>query len=455
MSSVPAWLADRIVARLGPRPDRPGRTTPLHWSFLLGHLPVIALVILAVTGLVLTLFYRPSAAPVLYDGAHELFRGRELPHAYASVLHLSHDVPGGIFLRRLHAVAAHLFIAAGVAHLLRVIVTGAFRHPRQVNYLLGLAILLAGVAAGWTGENLTYSLVAGNSLRVGYAILSSVPVVGEQLATLAFGGPFPAGETLLRLWGAHVVVLPGVVVLGTWLHLRLTRRLSHTQMAHPGIDDRCSIVGEPFWPGPAARLALLSLLTFGMLVIASILVPWSDLALEGPYRDGYGTVALYPPWYLFWPEGAMILLPAVALELGPVTLTNVFIGGVVVPGVVIAGAVAYPAWDGRRRERPEERHVCQDPRAVPIRVGTLIGATVFLAVLTIAAGSDAIAHALALPVDTVIWALRAAALLAPFAAGAVTAALVGRPPRQLRPAWSTEGGSDDDSRASDGKGPLP
>ncbi|MBW3613650.1 MAG: cytochrome bc complex cytochrome b subunit, partial [Chloroflexi bacterium] len=98
-----------------------------------GQIALFAFVVLILTGIFLTMFYRPSIAPVTYNGGLELYRGTTQPAAFESILRLSHDIPGGLLFRRIHRVAAHLFVAASVLHMLRILLTGAFRKPREVN----------------------------------------------------------------------------------------------------------------------------------------------------------------------------------------------------------------------------------------------------------------------------------------------------------------------------------
>src|SRR3954451_22371115 len=108
--------------------------------------------------------------------------------AYSSVVNLSFDVRAGLVMRQMHHWAALVFIAAIVAHLCRVFFTGAFRRPREVNWIVGLLMLLLGIVNGFAGYSLLDDLLSGTGLRIGYSIVLGVPVIGSWLVSLIFGG---------------------------------------------------------------------------------------------------------------------------------------------------------------------------------------------------------------------------------------------------------------------------
>lgn len=381
---------------------------PVHWSVLLSQLAVWSFVVLLLTGVVLTVFYRPSLEPVTYSGAAELYDGRELPAAYASVVRLSEDVPGGLLLRRVHRAASHLFLAAVVAHLLRVLVSAAFRR-RAGNYLVGLALGAVALGLGYTGQNLPFELLAGTSLRIGYSLLSSIPWVGPDLALLVFGGEFPTGEVLRRFWLLHVLLLPAVLVAGLVLHLALVVRRGHQRVpgAPAGTATRA----------PLARSALLGVLTAALLVASAAVVPWSDVALEGPYRLGQASNDLQPDWFLFWPEGAMRILPAISVELLGTQLSNAFVAGVALPAVLLLFPLVLPLVDRWRSPRGLDPDVAEHPFDAPVRLGFVVAWVSVLAVLGVGATDDVVADATGVPVETIVYGLRVALVALPVVAG--------------------------------------
>ena len=111
---------------------------PDHWSFMLGEVALYSFIILLLTGTYLALFYTPSLAEVVYDGSYVPLKGVTMSEAYASTLHISFDVRGGLVMRQIHHWAALLFVASIAVHLMRVFFTGAFRKPRELNWVIGV-----------------------------------------------------------------------------------------------------------------------------------------------------------------------------------------------------------------------------------------------------------------------------------------------------------------------------
>ncbi len=152
---------------------------PDNWSFMMGEIALYSFIILLLTGTYLTFFFDPSMTEVRYDGSYSLLRGVEMSRAYDSTLDISFDVRGGLLMRQIHHWAALLFVAAMVVHMLRVFFTGAFRKPREVNWLLGVGLLTLGILEGFAGYSLPDDLLSGTGLRIAYAIMLSIPVVGH------------------------------------------------------------------------------------------------------------------------------------------------------------------------------------------------------------------------------------------------------------------------------------
>ncbi|QBI18391.1 cytochrome bc complex cytochrome b subunit [Egibacter rhizosphaerae] len=301
-----------FVAKLSRKPF------PRHWSYLLGEVAVVSFAILVATGIALTLFYEPSAATVTYEGGSDLHRGRDMPAAYASVVTLSNDVPGGMLLRRIHRIASHVFIGAILAHLVRVVATGAFRAPRELTHLIGVALLFVAVISGWTGHNLPFDVLAGTSLRIFYALVISIPWVGETLAQWLFAGEFPTGQMLPRMFALHALWAPLVITALLGLHLSLIARQQHTQRPRADLDGEQYTVGEPLWPWQAMTSTVLALGVAAVISLSAALLPYADLDLHAPYRIGEASNASQPDWFLFWVEGLLRLAPPLEFSaLGP------------------------------------------------------------------------------------------------------------------------------------------
>lgn len=422
--SVLSPLVSRLDARLRRVPAASSLWPANAWQ-LLGHLVIICFVILAITGVFLAIPYDPGIDPVAYHGGSRLYDGVALPRAFASVVRISEDVPGGLFVRRVHEASAHLLTAVAILHMVRVLYSGAFQGRRAVNHVVGLALLGAVLVAGWTGENLPFGLLAGTSLRIGYSVLDSIPYVGEPLSLLVYGGDYPTGAILTRSFWLHSLVLPAAIAAGTAMHLWLYRR--HTPTEHPASGDHERLRGVMLWPELTRRLLALGAAITGLLALSTALVPWSDIELEGPYQLAQAGNTLQPPWFLFFPEGAMRLLPAIHVPLpGGASISNVFVAAVALPAILTGVLVLYPWIDPHLGGSGTDQHVMQHPLAVPGRAAAVTALLAVLAVLTAGATVDVLAQALQVPVSTIIVILRVTLLIAPVLAGAAAWALASK-----------------------------
>ncbi len=398
---------------------------PRHWSFLFGEVAVIAFVILVLTGIALTLFYEPSAAMVTYEGGSTLHQGREMPAAYASVVTLSHDVPGGLLLRRVHRLASHIFVAAILAHLIRVLATGAFRAPRELTHLIGVALLVMAAISGWTGHNLPFDVLAGTSLRILYALVIAIPWVGETLAQWLFAGEFPTGQMLPRMFALHALWAPLIITALLGLHLALIGHQDHTQRPRDDIDAERYVVGEPLWPWQAMTSTVLALGIGAVLAVAAALLPYADLDLHGPYRIGEATNASQPDWFLFWVEGLLRLAPPFEFAALGAVWSAPFLMGVALPLLLVAATALWPWIERAIRGHEDVSHVNQRLHDIPVRAAAVWAGGTFVAVATIAATNDVIARLLDAPIEIVVVVLRVLLIAIPVVAG-VTAGLVAR-----------------------------
>jgi len=183
---------------------------PDHWSFMLGEIALYSFIILLLTGVFLSLWFKPSHGEVIYNGSYIPLRGLEMSEAYASTLEISFDVRGGLIIRQIHHWAALIFVAAMVVHMCRVFFTGAFRKPRETNWIIGVTLLTLSFIEGLAGYSLPDDLLSGTGLRITEGVLLSLPVVGTYLSYFLFGGQFPGDDIIPRLYTAHVLLIPGV-----------------------------------------------------------------------------------------------------------------------------------------------------------------------------------------------------------------------------------------------------
>ena len=135
------WMDDRLGLAAASNKLMPLRKVfPEHWSFMLGEIALWSFIVLLLSGVFLTFWFQPSMAEVVYDGSYEPLRGLEMSQAYASTLDISFDIRGGLLMRQIHHWAAAIFVAAMIVHMLRIFFTGAYRKPREVNWLIGLGL---------------------------------------------------------------------------------------------------------------------------------------------------------------------------------------------------------------------------------------------------------------------------------------------------------------------------
>jgi ubiquinol-cytochrome c reductase cytochrome b subunit len=390
---------------------------PDHWSFLLGEIALYSFVVLIATGTFLALFYSPSTAETTYQGGYAPLAGQEMTQAYASALHLSFDVPGGLLMRQTHHWAALVFVVAIVMHLMRIFFTGAFRKPRDLNYYVGLTMLMVAVFEGYLGYSLLDDLLSGMGLAIGYSTALSVPVVGAPFATLVWNGQFPGtGEFFGRMFITHVFILPAILAVLITIHLVMVARPHHTQWADPGHTER-NIVGIPMWPGYALRSIGLFLAVGGVLVLMGGLIQVNPVWLWGPYHTYQATNGAQPDWYLGWLIGALRLMPAFDVTIGGYTLIpNPFWGGVLFPLAVFGFLFAWPSIERRIRRDQRQHNLLERPRDAPFR--TAIGAAVFTFVATVffAGAADRAFVQIGVPYETQVWIYRGVAIFLPILA---------------------------------------
>src|SRR3954447_19957945 len=151
--AVAGWADDRL--KLGTLTKVFARKVfPDHWSFMLGEIALYSFIILLLTGTFLTLWFVPSQGEVVYQGSYVPLHGLKMSEAYASTLNISFDVRGGLIIRQIHHWAALIFVAAMVVHMSRVFFTGAFRKPRETNWLIGVILLTLSFIEGLAGYSL-------------------------------------------------------------------------------------------------------------------------------------------------------------------------------------------------------------------------------------------------------------------------------------------------------------
>ena len=390
---------------------------PDHWSFLLGEVALYAFIVLVGTGVYLTLFFEPSLAKTVYQGAYAPLHGVQMSDAYKSAVDLSFEVKAGLLMRQTHHWAADVFVVAIVIHLMRVFFTGAFRRPRELTYLIGLLMLFITFLEGYLGYSMVDDLLSGMGLAIGYSVAMAIPVIGANLALLIWGAPFPGDPAFeSRMYVAHVFILPIVIGLLIGLHLALVALRHHTQFRGGRQSERI-LVGVPSFPGQTPRSLGLMLAVSSILFLLGGLVQINPIWLWGPYEVGMSTNGAQPDWYLGWLIGGMRLVPHFDVTIGDYTIVpNPFWGGALFPLVVLVVLAAWP-WAERRLTGDHRLHNLLDrPRDAPLRTGLGAGFLSWVFLVFISGSADRMTVLFGLPYEQLLKAFTVAVLVVPFVA---------------------------------------
>src|SRR4051794_14658707 len=405
------WFDDRLGA------SRFARTAlnkgfPDNWSFMIGEVALYCFVTLLLTGVYLTFFFQPSTKEVVYTGSYAPLAGVKMSEAYNSTVRLSFDIRAGLVFRQIHHWAALLFLAAIVCHLCRIFFTGAFRRPRELNWMVGVSLLVLAIANGFTGYSLPDDLLSGTGLRIAYSIVLAVPVVGTWLAFLFFGGEFPSEATTSRFFILHVLIVPALIVGLLSVHLAVLWRQKHSQFPGTGRTEH-NVVGSHLWPTYAARsigllCAVLALLC-GLGGLAQINPVW----LYGPFRAPAVSTAAQPDWYVGWLEGALRIFPAWRLHIFGYTISELFWPGIALPGITFMVLYAWPFIEARITGDRIEHNLLDRPRDRPVRSAFGVGVLTFYIVLFVAGSQDILAQHLGVAIPPLTFTLRALTLVLP------------------------------------------
>ena len=395
------------------------RTVPVHWSNLFGVIAFACLVVIMVTGVILMFHYVPSSATVVYDGRVPTLHGQGVSKAFASTLHISFEVPGGLLIRQAHHWAALLLPAALIAQLLVTYFTGAFRKPRRAAWVLLFLILITALAGGWSGYALPDDMLSGTGLRIFEGILLGIPVVGTWLKELFFGGPFP-GQVIENLYPIHVAVVPVLLVALIALRIAILYRQKPPQFAGPGRTE-ANVVGVPLLPQAAARAGGLFLGVTGILMLISVTVTINPIWLYGPASPGNAGAGSQPDWYTGFLDGALRLVPPgwelVAFER---TWTLALLAPLAVVTVFFLLVAAYPFIEGWIAGDRREHHLLDRPRNTPTRTGIGVAGMAFAGTLWAAGSADLIAVAFSLTIEGVVLAMQLLLVAGPIIAFTVT-----------------------------------
>jgi ubiquinol-cytochrome c reductase cytochrome b subunit len=413
------WADDRLgLAGLGKKQLR--KVFPDHWSFMLGEIALWSFVILLLTGVFLTLWFRPSMAEIMYDGSYDQLRGIHMSEAMVSTLDISFDVRAGLLMRQMHHWAATIFIASMMIHLLRVYFTGAHRKPRELNWVIGALLLLLGTLEGFTGYSLPDDLLSGTGIRAADGFMKSIPVVGTYLSFFLFGGEFPGDAIIPRLYTAHVLLLPGLLLALIAAHMLLLVYHKHTQWPGPGRTEH-NVVGFPLLPVYMAKAGGFFFVVFGVVALMGGLFSINPVWRLGPYNPAEVTAGSQPDWYMGWPDGALRIMPGVESHIWGVTLSwNVFLPIIVLPGVMFTILLMLPFIEAWITGDKREHHLLERPRNQPTRTALMVALMTFYGLMWAAGGNDIIAIRMRLSINQITYFMRVAVFIGPVIAFIIT-----------------------------------
>ena len=393
---------------------------PDHWSFMLGEIALYSFVILLLSGTFLSFWFDPSMQHVTYKGSYQPLKDVEMSAAYASALHISFDIRGGLLMRQIHHWAALIFMAAIVVHLMRVFFTGAFRKPREFNWILGIALLTLGIVEGFLGYSLPDDLLSGTGVRIAHAIIQSIPVVGTYLSFFAFGGAFPGEVFIPRIYIVHVLLLPGIFLALITVHLMLVWYQKHTQYPGPGRTEK-NVVGYPLMPVYMAKAGGFFFIVFGVTAFLGAVASINPIWLYGPYTPGQISAGSQPDWYMGWLDGLVRMAPPLETYIFGYTISwNILIPGLIVPGIIFTGMALYPFIESWLSGDKREHHLLDRPRNVPNRTALGVMSLTFMVIAMINGGNDIIATHFDLSINQIMWFSRIGIIVLPPLAFVIT-----------------------------------
>ncbi|MEV6301047.1 ubiquinol-cytochrome c reductase cytochrome b subunit [Actinoplanes sp. NPDC051861] len=418
LAEAPVTFAKGVDARFTASTPLRGllnKVFPDHWSFLLGEIALFSFIVLLLSGVFLTLFFDPSMKEVQYDGEYLALKGTWMSAAYESSLNLSFEVRGGLFMRQMHHWAALLFMASIIVHMARIFFTGAFRKPRETNWVIGIVLFLLGFFAGFTGYSLPDDGLSGTGLRIASAIMLTLPVIGTWLSAAIFGGEFPGELIIGRFYIAHVLLIPGGLLALISVHLGLVFAQKHTQWPGP-LRTNQNVVGERMFPRYAMKQGGFFMAVFGVIALMAGMFQINPIWLFGPYRAAEVSSASQPDFYVMFMDGLVRLMPnwQIYIPFGDgYSIPPMFWPAVVGLGALFTLPMAYPWLEARKLKDKRIHHLLERPRDNPERVGIGMMAFTFFFIATLSGGNDVIADKFHISLNAMTWAGRIGLLILP------------------------------------------
>lgn len=283
------WLRERfpidqqVLVSMGSEPV-PGHLK--RWWWCLGGTPAYLFIMQAITGVLLTFYYVPTP-----------------DEAYESVHLITNEIRFGWYIRSLHKWCATLMIIALLLHMMRVFFTGAYRKPREGNWILGCLLLLITLGFGFTGYSLIYEQLSYWGATVVANILDVIPIVGPHLADFLRGGPNVSSNMLTRLFVFHIGALPTIMIMVLLSHLLLMRAHGVSELGSPA---RADAERFPFIPDHLLTEIGIAMFLMFLVTFLAIVFPVG----MGPKADPLNTPEhIKPEWYFFWAFRWLKMMP--------------------------------------------------------------------------------------------------------------------------------------------------
>jgi ubiquinol-cytochrome c reductase cytochrome b subunit len=335
---------------------------------------------------------------------------------------MSFEVRGGLLMRQIHHWSALIFMASIVVHMMRVFFTGAFRKPREINWIVGILLMILGLAAGFTGYSLPDDVLSGNGLRITDGVIKSIPLIGSPLSYFVFGGEFPGHHIVPRLFTLHIFVIPGILLALIALHLFLMVLQKHTQYPGGGRTDK-NVVGYPAAPVYVAKMTGNFFIVAGVLTLMGAAMSINNVWNYGPFDPSPVSAGAQPDWYMLFLEGSLRLMPGQGTEwviFGYTLPLNVLVPAVVIPGILFTFLIVYPFLEARVTGDKREHHVLDRPRNKPARTGLGVAFLAAFIILALAGSNDLIATHFGLSINSITWVFRVLLFVGPVFAYYIT-----------------------------------
>src|SRR5215469_11124326 len=394
---------------------------PDHWSFMLGEIALYSFVVLIATGIFLALFFVPSAHEIIYQGSYAPLRGQRVSEAYQSTVNISFSVRGGLLIRQMHHWAADIFVGSIIVHMARIFFTGAFRKPRELNWIIGILMLVLAVLEGFIGYSLPDDLISGTGLRIGYSIAESQPFIGSYMTSFLWGGQFPGdGSIIPRFFIIHVLIIPLALLGLITVHLALLVHQKHTQFRGEGRTEH-NVVGSPMFPTFMAKTTGFLFMVTAASALLGAFAQINPIWQFGSYDASKISYAVQPDWYMGWLDGALRIMPSWEfMGVGHTIPFEVFLPAVVFPGLIFTICFLWPALE-RRVTGDDAMHTLLDrPRDRPKRTAAGAAMLALLFTLFAASSTDVMANFFHVSLNATLWFFRIAVIVVPIIAGLVT-----------------------------------